>query len=203
MHILVQTPDHKHLVVVVNRVCSKELLWLLQRTVLPLDLIRFRVKAEAVWYPSLVTSKHQDLAVTQREAANRVAGCPLSILVYQVELLEFLLIQISVTIQFLESVQQRLSLTVPTSHHIQVPWINNAHRVEVTTVVHLTNFKPLILSDIVDFSLAWCVIRVLTSNCIDVVLGLVFKSSVEMGELVTTLAKLHWGSSLHLVSLFV
>jgi hypothetical protein len=84
MYILIQTSYHEHLVVVVNSVGPKELLWLLQRTVLPLNLIRFRVEAEAVRYPPLITSKHQNLAITQREAANCVAWSPLAILVDQV-----------------------------------------------------------------------------------------------------------------------
>jgi hypothetical protein len=84
MYILIQTSNHEHLVVVVNSVCPKELLWLLQRTVLPLNLIRFRVEAEAVRYPPLITSKHQDLTITQRKAANGVARSPLAILVDQV-----------------------------------------------------------------------------------------------------------------------
>jgi hypothetical protein len=48
VHVFIQAPHHKHLVVIVDRVSSEELFWLLERAILSLDLICFRIKAEAV-----------------------------------------------------------------------------------------------------------------------------------------------------------
>lgn len=118
MHILVQTPNHKHLVVVVHRVRSKEFLWLFKRTVLALDLVRLRVEAEAVRDPALVPSKDQNFAVAQRKAADSVTWSPLGVFVDKVQLLEFLFVQIGIAIQPLESVKWGLSLTVSTRHNI-------------------------------------------------------------------------------------
>lgn len=73
----------------------------------------------------------------------------------------------------------------------------------MASMVEFTDLEPLVLSDIVDFSLAGGVIRVLAADSVDVVFRLVLESSVEVRQLVTALTKFHWCSSLHLVRLLV
>jgi hypothetical protein len=56
--ILVETAYHKDLVVILDWVRAKEFLWLLESTVLTLNLIRLRVEAKAVRNPAIITSEN-------------------------------------------------------------------------------------------------------------------------------------------------
>ena len=73
----------------------------------------------------------------------------------------------------------------------------------MASVVQLSDLIPLVFSDVVDLSLARNFVRVLAANRVDVILGLVFLSSVEVSELVTALSILHRGSLLHFVGLLI
>lgn len=127
MHISIQTAHHEYFVVVVHRVSPKKLLWFLQWAVLPLNLVSLTVETKTIRYPPLVSPKHQYLAIPQSETTNCVTRGPLTILIDQIDLVELLFIQISVTVQLLERIQRCLSLTIPTSHHIQVTRIHHTH----------------------------------------------------------------------------
>ena len=116
VYVFVQTAHHEDLVVVVNWLRSEELLWLLQRALVLLNFIRFRVEAEAVADPALVTAKNQNLSLSQYERANRVTRRPLVVLVDEVELLPSLVVNVRKAVQSLNRVQRGLCLAVPARH---------------------------------------------------------------------------------------
>lgn len=76
MNITVEAAHYKHLIIVVNRLGSEELLRFLQRTLLSFDLIGLCVETKAVRDPTLVPAKYQDLTFVQWEATNRVSRSP-------------------------------------------------------------------------------------------------------------------------------
>lgn len=73
----------------------------------------------------------------------------------------------------------------------------------MASLLELTNLEPLVLCNIVDLSLAACIVRVLGANSINVIFSLEVVAAVEMCKLVPTLAVLHGCTSFNLVCLFV
>ncbi len=63
MHILVQTAETEHLVIVLDALAVEELLRLLQGAVHLGDLIILGLEAEYVGDPTVVTAKDEDLGV--------------------------------------------------------------------------------------------------------------------------------------------
>ena len=203
VHVFVQTSHHEDLVVVVNWLRSEELLWLLQRALVLLNFIRFRVEAEAVADPALVTAKNQNLSLSQHERANRVTRRPLVVLVDEVELLPPLVVNVRKAVQSLNRVQRGLCLAVSARDREQVPVLHYAQRVEVSALVKFSDLVPLVLGDVVELSLARHVVRVLGADSVDEVLSLIVEAPVEVSQLVAALAVLHGGFDLHLVSQLV
>jgi len=73
----------------------------------------------------------------------------------------------------------------------------------VATLLKFAHLGPLVLSDVVDFTLAACIVGVLRANRIDVVLGLKIVAAVEVRQLVAALAVLHGSAALNLIRLLV
>ena len=82
MHISIKASHDEHLVIVLHRMTPEEIFRLFQAGLLPFDLVRLGVEAVAVGYPAIVTSKNQNLTVSQGEATNSVSGRPQAIFVY-------------------------------------------------------------------------------------------------------------------------
>ena len=61
----------------------------------------------------------------------------------------------------------------------------------MATLLKFAHLGPLVLSDVVDFTLAACIVGVLRANRIDVVLGLKIVAAVEVRQLVAALATPH------------
>lgn len=182
MHVLIQAAHHENLFVVVHGLGPEELLRLFQRAVLPLNFVVFRVERVAVGDPALVASEDQDLSVvTAREASNSVAGGPGVVLVVELDGLPLLLVEVGVAVQFFKGVQVRFGLTIASRNHKKIPTFNDAHGVEVTPLLELTNLKPLVLCNIIHLSLTVRVVGVLAAHRVNVVLCLVVVAAVEMG----------------------
>jgi hypothetical protein len=73
----------------------------------------------------------------------------------------------------------------------------------VTAVVKFSNLEPFVFGNIIDFTFTRGVVRILASDSVDVVFSFVLESSMEVGQLVTTLTVSHWCSSFNFISLFV
>ena len=79
--ILIEATNHEDLFIVVDWVSSEKFFWLLQWAFLPFNLIRLRVKREAVRNPSLVTTEYQNLGVAVSKGTHSVSGRPSAILI--------------------------------------------------------------------------------------------------------------------------
>lgn len=99
VHVSIKTAHHENLVVVVDGVGAEELLRLLQGTVLSFNLIRLRVKREAIRNPSLVTSEYQNFRVAVGEGAHGVSGGPGAVLVDELQRFPLLLVQVCIAVQ--------------------------------------------------------------------------------------------------------
>jgi hypothetical protein len=118
MHVPIKTSYDEHLVIVLHRMASEEIFWLLQAALLPFDLVRLSVKAVAVRYPTVVSAKNQNFAVPQGETSNGVSGRPQTIFVDQLYLLPLLLLYINEPIQPFNRLQGCFCHTVTAANGI-------------------------------------------------------------------------------------
>ena len=110
MHILVDAAKDEELVVVPHGLAPIELLGLLQRALLFLDLALLCVEHEAVRDPAVVSSEDEDLGVIESKAAHGVSRTPVALATTDLKRLPALLIEVRVSIKLLEGVERGLLL---------------------------------------------------------------------------------------------
>lgn len=74
---------------------------------------------------------------------------------------------------------------------------------EVSGLSKITDLKPFVLRNIINFTFFACFIRLFGSNGVDQIFGLVLEFSVEMGQLVAASRHLHVRSFLDFVGLLI
>ena len=187
MHVLVQAAYHKYLFVVPDWLSPIEFFWLLQSAVLhPSHGRGLGVEAVAVADPAVVASKDQQFVVIESKTAKGVSWRPSVVLINDRHQLPLLLGQVLATIQALNGLQWGLIHGVPSSNYIQELGLKDSDGVVVSWLIHISDFVPLILRDVVHLALPRSLVRVLRADCVNEVFGLVLLLfDVDMGQLMT------------------
>lgn len=157
---------------------TEEFFRFLEAALQTFDLIGLGAILEAVANPALVTPKNHHLWVRDSKWTYRVPSRPLVILVGYLE--KFPLVILALGVQSLYRLQGTLSQWVSAPDHIQVPLLQHRDRVVMSTLVELADLRPLVLTTVVDFAPARCVVWVLATNSIYQILCLVFVLSVKV-----------------------
>ena len=79
MYILIKASNTEYFVVVMDRTRLKELLWLLEGTLHPLDLVCLSVETEAIRDPALIPAKDQDFSIIESKATHSVSRRPVTL----------------------------------------------------------------------------------------------------------------------------
>ena len=131
MDILVDAADHEDLLVVLNGLRTEELLWLFQRTLATLDLVRLRIEREAVADPAIVATEDENFLVVQREAAHRVTSAPVVLTVCELHLLPLLSDEVTTAVQALDAVKRLLILRITPADYVDEAVFEYADGMEV------------------------------------------------------------------------
>ena len=183
--IFVDAADDEEFVVIADGLGSEELFWLLERAFHAFDLSNLGVESEAVRDPTVVSSKDQDLRIIECEATNSISGRPVVLAVDKNDWLPLLLIQITIPVESLNSVERLFVLRVTSSNNIKMAAIKDTNRVVVSRLGKLSNLGPFVFGNFIYFAFLCCLVWVFRANSEQEILGSILKSLVKMGKLVS------------------
>ena len=203
MNIFVEAANNEDLVVVADGLWSEELFRFLERAFHTFDLTALRVQGEAIWNPSVVTTEDEDFRVVEWKTAHGVSCWPEVVLVDDLNRFPLLLFKITKSIKALDRVKWRFVLRVSTTNHIKVAIVQDADRVVMSGRVQFTDFGPLVLCHIVDFTFFRSVIWIFGTDCEKIVFCLVLHPFVKVSELMARSSILHWSTPFYFVCLLI
>ena len=203
VHILVNWPNCENLVIMPHWLASKEFFRFFQSTIHALNLTRLRIQQETVGNPAIISAKDQNFRLVQWERTNGVPCHPEAFFVCNCDWLPLSFFKVSATVKSFEGVKRLVFVRVATADHIQVAIVKHANRMEMSSRVQFSNLGPLVLGNLIHFTLFGDLLGIFGSSCKQKVLCFELGPPLQVRQLMTRSSIFHASSAFNLQRLFV